>query len=233
MKFYYDLHIHSVLSPCADRLMTPNNIFNMANLKGINIIAVTDHNSMKQLPICHEISESYDMLFIPGVEITLKDNTHILCYFRQMKDAITFDSYLETCIHKRAYDKEKYGFQEITDVHDEVIDSIDYHLTDPTHLSLLQLLDALKDIHHILVYAHVDKEVNSGLKYIHHIPLDAIELSKNHSKDFITNHHLETYKLLMNSDAHQIIDINECTDHNIIELESLTIDAFFEYFGHG
>jgi len=58
MKFFYDLHIHSVLSPCADRLMTPNNIFNMANLKGLNIIAVTDHNSMKQLPVLSEIAES-------------------------------------------------------------------------------------------------------------------------------------------------------------------------------
>lgn len=47
MIYYYDLHIHSVLSPDADTLMTPNNIFNMANLKGLNIISVTDHNSFK------------------------------------------------------------------------------------------------------------------------------------------------------------------------------------------
>ena len=70
MIYHYDLHIHSVLSACADDLMTPNNIFNMANLKGLDIISVTDHNSLKQLQICQEISESYDMLFIPGVEIT-------------------------------------------------------------------------------------------------------------------------------------------------------------------
>jgi 3',5'-nucleoside bisphosphate phosphatase len=233
MKYFYDLHIHSVLSPCADRLMTPNNIFNMANLKGLNIIAVTDHNSMKQLMICHEISESYDMLFVPGVEIALNDDSHILCYFRHLKDAITFDSYLETCIHKRVYDQERYGYQEITDIHDEVVDTIDYHLTPPTHLSLLQLSDALKDFDHILVYAHVDKKVNSGLKHLNHFKLNAIELSKNHPKDFMKRHHLEQDIVLFNSDAHQIVDINECTDLNVIELESLTIDAFFDYFGHG
>lgn len=233
MKFFYDLHIHSVLSPCADRLMTPNNIFNMANLKGLNIIAVTDHNSMKQLPVLSEIAESYDMLFVPGVEISLNDDSHILCYFRRLKDAITFDTYLETCLHKRAYDQELYGFQEITDIHDEVIDTIDYHLTEPSHLSILQLIDSLKDLDHLLVYAHVDKTMNSGLKYIKDIPLDAIEITKNHSKDFIKHHGLDHHKLFINSDAHQIVDINECTDHNTIELESLTIDAFFDYFSHG
>ncbi|MDO5479206.1 MAG: histidinol-phosphatase, partial [Clostridia bacterium] len=29
MKLYYDLHIHSALSPCGDNDMTPNNIVNM------------------------------------------------------------------------------------------------------------------------------------------------------------------------------------------------------------
>ena len=44
MKYYYDLHIHTCLSPCGDVLMTPNNILNMAYLKGLNIIEITDHN---------------------------------------------------------------------------------------------------------------------------------------------------------------------------------------------
>ena len=44
-----DLHIHSALSPCADDDMTPNNILGMAALKGLDMIAVTDHNSGGQL----------------------------------------------------------------------------------------------------------------------------------------------------------------------------------------
>ena len=47
-KMYYDLHIHSALSPCGDDLMTINNIFNMAYIKGLDLIAITDHNSLKQ-----------------------------------------------------------------------------------------------------------------------------------------------------------------------------------------
>ena len=69
MKYYYDLHIHTCLSPCGDVLMTPNNILNMAYLKGLNIIAITDHNSTLQLPSIMELAQSYDILVIPGVEV--------------------------------------------------------------------------------------------------------------------------------------------------------------------
>ena len=50
MNYSYDLHIHSCLSPCGDMDMTPNNIVNMALLAGLDIIAVSDHNTARNLP---------------------------------------------------------------------------------------------------------------------------------------------------------------------------------------
>ena len=47
MKLYCDLHLHSCLSPCGDEDMTPNNIVNMAKLKGLSCIALTDHNTAR------------------------------------------------------------------------------------------------------------------------------------------------------------------------------------------
>ena len=35
MNLYYDLHIHSCLSPCGDQDMTPANIAGMAAIKGL------------------------------------------------------------------------------------------------------------------------------------------------------------------------------------------------------
>ena len=46
-RYYYDLHLHSCLSPWADNDMTPNNIAGMAALEGLQIAALTDHNSCK------------------------------------------------------------------------------------------------------------------------------------------------------------------------------------------
>ena len=48
---WVDLHMHSCLSPCADDDMTPANICGMAHLKGLDAIAVTDHNTARNLPM--------------------------------------------------------------------------------------------------------------------------------------------------------------------------------------
>ena len=233
MIYYYDLHIHSVLSPDADTLMTPNNIFNMANLKGLNIISVTDHNSFKQLPVLYEISKSYDMLFIPGVEISVQEGFHLLCYFKHIEDALSFDALLDTCNHKQGYDEKTLGRSEITDIHDAVIDLYPYDLTLSLTLSLKQLILILKDYDHILVYAHVDRKKHSGLAYIHEYPLDAIELTKNVNNDFIIQNQLTNQIIVYNSDAHQITDISEREKMNQMELESLTMESFFRFFKNG
>ena len=49
-RYYYDLHIHSCLSPCADNDMTPNDICGMGVLNGLDIMALTDHNTTAGLP---------------------------------------------------------------------------------------------------------------------------------------------------------------------------------------
>ncbi|BCR36454.1 PHP domain-containing protein [Mariniplasma anaerobium] len=223
MKYSYDIHIHSVLSPCADVLMTPNNIFNMASLKGLDIIAITDHNSTKQLSICYELSQSYDMLFIPGVEITVKEDFDVLCYFKTIEDAISFDKILETYNQKNSFDHETMGNQEIVNIYDEVINEYPYLLIDPLNLSIKDLLHILKDFEHVLIYAHIDKDYRSGINYIDKYPLDGVEYR-----------HIENNKkhqiVLKNSDAHQIIDILEKGDNEGMILDDLSIDSFFRYF---
>jgi hypothetical protein len=233
MKYAYDLHIHSCLSACADDLMSPNNIFNMANLKGLNIISITDHNTTKHIPIYQDLSESYDMLFIPGVEITVKEGFHVLCYFKSFHDAIQFDHILEENSQKFPYDQEKYGYQQIMNIYDEEIDQIEYLLSAPLKLSLLELIDALKPYPHLLFYAHIDRNKQSGINFIHQIKLHGVELSNHVDPSFIEKHHLQDFVVLHNSDAHQIIDILEPSDKNQMTLESLNIDAFFRYFNHG
>ena len=233
MRLHYDLHIHTVLSPCADVLMTPNNIFNMATLKGLDIIAITDHNSAKQLPICHELAKSYDLLFVPGIEVSVSEGFHVLCYFKSVEEALSFDKQLETYLIKETYDLACYGEQSMTDIEDQVVDTYPYLLSQATNLSFHGLLNLIKPYEAILAYAHVDRIKHSGLSYVHHYPLDFIEISKHASDAFIEKNLLDRYPILINSDAHQITDISEPSSSNIIHLKDLSIEAFFRYFNHG
>ena len=61
MSFSYDLHLHSCLSPCGDDAMTPPNIANMAALLGLDLIAVTDHNSCRNAGAVMEAARLLDL----------------------------------------------------------------------------------------------------------------------------------------------------------------------------
>ena len=69
IPLYYDLHLHSCLSPCGDDDMTPANIAGMASIKGLDVIALTDHNSCKNCPAAMLQGREYGVSVIPGMEL--------------------------------------------------------------------------------------------------------------------------------------------------------------------
>ena len=91
MELYYDLHIHSCLSPCGDNDMTPANIVGMAAVKGLDVIAVTDHNSCKNCEAAMAAGEEYGVLVVPGMEICTAEEVHAVCLFPDLSRAMEFD----------------------------------------------------------------------------------------------------------------------------------------------
>ena len=92
MKLAVDLHIHSCLSPCGDELMTPNNIVNMAALKGLDVIAVSDHNSALNLPAVASVAQQADICLIPAIEFNTREEVHVLGYFPTVEAALEISS---------------------------------------------------------------------------------------------------------------------------------------------
>ena len=94
-KYYYDLHIHSCLSPCGDNDMTPNNIAGMAALKGLNLLALTDHNTAKNCPAFFEACRRQGIVPIAGMELTTAEDIHIVCLFETLEAALAFDAFVD------------------------------------------------------------------------------------------------------------------------------------------
>ena len=86
----YDLHLHSCLSPCGDDDMTPANIVGMAAVMGLELIALTDHNSAKNCPAFLKMAEEYGILALPGMELTTEEEVHVVCLFSEL-DAATIE----------------------------------------------------------------------------------------------------------------------------------------------
>ena len=86
-KFFYDLHIHSCLSPCGDDDNTPNNIAGMASLCELDIVALTDHNTVKNCPAFFEAAKKYGIIPVAGMELTTSEDIHVVCIFEKLDDA--------------------------------------------------------------------------------------------------------------------------------------------------
>lgn len=233
MKYYYDLHIHTILSPDGDILMTPNNILNMVQIKKLDIIAITDHNSLKQLPMMYEIAQSYDFLMIPGVEVHVKEDFHVLCYFKNIEDAMTFDQIIEDIQVKQNHQVSEEQEQWVTNIDDVPEMYYPFDLLKPLDLTLDELINVLSPFEHMMVYAHVDRQKYSGLSSLKLKPLDAIELSSRAKENWLIDHQINNQFIFYNSDAHQITDIAERGTKNVIELDELTIDSLFKRVKHG
>lgn len=225
MIYHYDLHIHSVLSPCADSLMTPNNIFNMAYLKGLDMISITDHNSLKQILVSYEISKSFDFLFIPGVEVTVKEGFDVLVYFKKIEDALLFDQVIEKYLENMNVDLSKYNEQIICDINDEINYIYPILLTQPLNLTYKEFIRILKPFERLVILAHIDRYIDKITPYIEMDLHDGLEFKKQKS-DFKSSY-------LFNSDAHQITDILEKGLNNQIELEELSMDCLFRSIKNG
>ncbi len=229
MKYYYDLHIHSALSPCADVLMSPNNILNMAMLKELNIIAITDHNSCLQLDVIDELKDSYEMLIIPGVEVEVKEHYHVLCLFRNFSDAKLFQKNLDLYLDVKMHNESIYGEQNLFNSFDDIVSNYQVSLMGSSNIGLLELKKMVDKLDGIMILAHIEKykdQIIDKIKTIYQNIFDAIEVNANYDISKIEDE-LKTlpHKIIRNSDAHQIIDISEPI--NYVELENLTIDDFF------
>src|SRR6056297_106288 len=125
MKAFYDVHIHSCLSPCSDNDMTPNNIVNMSLLKELDIIAITDHNTLKNCEVAMAIAQDKNILVIPGVEVQTIEEVHMVCLFRRIEDALAVDKILQEKLIKVKNKPEKFGQQYVMDANDQIIESIE------------------------------------------------------------------------------------------------------------
>mgnify|MGYP001008452009 FL=1 len=80
-SFRADLHIHTVLSPCAELEMTPGNIVRQALHSGIQIIGITDHNSTRNALLTKKLAEKAGIFVLTGAEVNTREEVHCLVFF--------------------------------------------------------------------------------------------------------------------------------------------------------
>lgn len=215
MKIYYDLHIHSCLSPCADDDMTPNNVINMAKLKGLDLISITDHNCTLNLKEFVKVAKKLDMILIPGVEVETNEEIHILLYFKDYSIVDEFQKILDKELPYLRLNQDIYGRQLLADENDNIINDYDKLLLQPLNLNLIEVYEISKFYDMVFIPAHINRQSYGILGRLGSLPeelseINIFEISKYSEIEYLNIiKDKSNYIFLHSSDAHHLWEINE------------------------
>ena len=215
-KFRADLHIHTVLSPCADLEMTPGNIIRMAKKSHLEIIGITDHNSTRNAQLVKRLAEKEEIFVLTGAEVTTKEEVHCLAFFEKETELSEFQNFLDEQITFIPNTDNYFGYQPVIDEDENILEMIPNYLPAALKVGITEVQNEVKGLNGIFIAAHVDRPANGIFSQLGFIPgnlkFDALGISGNSSENDVRKHYVVQKKisLLRNSDAHFLHQIGEC-----------------------
>ena len=157
MKLYYDLHLHSCLSPCGDNDMTPYNLVHMAALQGMQMIALTDHNSCLNCPAAMEVGMQTGLLVIPGMELCTAEEAHVVCLFPALEPAMFFSEFIKTHIPPVQNRTEIFGEQRVMNAEDGILGMESTLLTTASEIRVDRVAPLVREYGGVCFPAHLDR----------------------------------------------------------------------------
>lgn len=223
-KYFYDLHIHSCLSPCASNDMTPNNIAGMASVCGLNIVALTDHNSVKNCRPFFAAAKRYGIIAVAGMEMTTAEDVHMVCLFPTLDSAEAFYGEYEKYRILYKNRKDIFGDQLILDESDNVIAEEENLLINASSLGISDGKLLVEKYGGAVFPAHIDRSENGIISALGCMPSDpefsCIEFNDgNNIPEYTEKYHLENKIVLTDSDAHYLENINEAQNFIMLDDE--------------
>jgi len=228
-KYYYDLHIHSCLSPCADDDNTPANIVGMAALSGLNIIALTDHNTTKNCPVFFKIAKAFGIIAVAGMELTTSEDIHVICLFERLEDAMNFGEEIEKHRIPIKNRPDIFGRQLIVDEDDNIVAEEENLLSNATDISVEDAPQLAERFGGICYPAHIDREANGIIAVLGALPEDntfsAVEFHNAEAvEDYEKRFDINGKVKVISSDAHYLGDIKDKENFFSLEDEPYSSD---------
>ena len=211
---FYDLHIHSCLSPCGDDESTPANIALLAKMLGLDVAALTDHNSCKNCPAFFEAAKAAELLPIAGMELTTQEEIHVLCLFPELDNAMEFDKYVHERIMPIKNKPEIYGNQLVKNSEDETVGIEEICLINATDIDFYSVKPLVKSYGGIMIPAHIDRKAFSLINSLGGVPSDAgfacVEIKYQEAVENLTAKYpyIGECGVIFDSDAHYLENIS-------------------------
>lgn len=221
-RYFYDLHLHSCLSPCGEDDMTPANIAGMASLCGLQLVALTDHNTCGNCRAFVQACRRYGIVGVPGMELTTAEEIHLVCLFPTVEAAEEFSAAVAKARFPIKNRPAVFGNQFYMDEEDNVLGQEPNLLIPATRLDL-EAGTALALAHGGAAFpAHIDRPSNGIIGILGALPekpfFPTLELNDPENREqYVRDYGLEGRRLLCSSDAHRLESMRDASQW--IELE--------------
>lgn len=224
--FRADLHVHTVLSPCAEVEMIPPLIVQEALERHIDIIAITDHNASANVRAVQKAADGTGLTVLPGMEVQSHEDIHLLCLFASLADLETWQHQVDLSLPDELNPADHLGEQFVVDEQGEFVRSEPRLLLTATEFSIEEIIEHVNHLSGIVIPAHVDRTAYGLFPTLGfladwwHFP--ALEISR-HIKPEILHEKFPTSKnhpLIQSGDVHRLDEFLGTTS---FELEAPTL----------
>ncbi|MEF9959653.1 MAG: PHP domain-containing protein [Niameybacter sp.] len=228
MKVSYDFHIHTAASPCGDEQMTPNNIINLCQLLGKQMIAITDHNTCCNCQAVMSLGADKGIWVLPGMEIECMEEFHVIALFPTLESACE----VEKEVHAHMPDLKNrvsiFGNQWVMNARDEIVGEVERILLTATGLSIYDLCPLVRAYGGVIYPAHIDRTSYSIISNLGLVPEDLgfqiIEVSKSANIDDYAPGY-PGVRIVSSSDAHYLEQL--CEKEFFLELPDISLTTLW------
>lgn len=211
-RFRAELHVHTVLSPCASVEMIPPLIVQEALERGIDLIAITDHNATQNFRAVAQAAEGTGLNVLPGMELQTHEEVHLLCLFDTLEQLEAWQAVVSPTLPGQLNNVEFFGEQFIVDATGEFVRREERLLLSSSSLTLEDAAEAVRKLGGLPIPAHVDRKANGLIPILGLVPaevrFDALEISfRMNPKDAASQlPQIRGYPLLQSGDVHHLDD---------------------------
>lgn len=138
--------------------MTPAAIAGMCKLSGLDVAALTDHNTCGNCPAFCEAAEHYGLLPIPGMELCTLEEVHVVCLFPYLDRAMAFQEEVYHRMEGRTNDPAIFGRQLLMDVDDNVVGEEKRLLSGATTIGVYEVAALVESFGGVAYPAHIDRD---------------------------------------------------------------------------
>lgn len=226
-RLAFDLHMHSCLSPCGGEDNTPANLAGMCALAGLDVIALTDHNTAGNCAAFCRAAERCGLLALPGMELTTAEEAHVVCLFPDTAAAEEFGALVRKRLPPVKNKAAIYGPQILMDEKDSVLGEEDAFLAGAASIGIYETAELVRSFGGLAYPAHIDRPsfsllANLGL-WDPDMGFTLAEVSKNCPPELFDRPDLRGVPHITACDAHYLEQIPDA--HQYMELPERTPKA--------